>query len=254
MADYSELASREKFFWENVMIEIFEGKIGGGKTYTAVERILEHIGAGGTVYTNVELHPEGIARYLRRRWGVIFEPDQYVSLEPEQIPKFCDHIEWGTIDLPTLVVIDEAHIFFNSRAWKDASRELLTFLTQSRKACVDIIFIAQSWETIDKQLRVQCQFVWRFRDMNRLSLPILGKWPLQQIMEVQLDYDGKTKLRWRLKMKDKMVFGAYQTLAFLDREHQASLKKRRDMAKKRRTLERVPAWKRAVRPILWWAR
>ncbi len=43
------------------MIEIYQGRIGGGKSYASIGRIAEHLAKGGWVYSNIEINPEGSA-------------------------------------------------------------------------------------------------------------------------------------------------------------------------------------------------
>ena len=127
------------------MIEVFEGKIGGGKTYSAVKRILKHLATGGTVYTNIDLVAEECQRYCMKKWFVEIEPEEQIQfMEPSDIKRFHEVVRMGTFDCQVLMVVDEAHIFFNARNWKDAKEELLHWLTQSRKWFIDVIFITQS--------------------------------------------------------------------------------------------------------------
>lgn len=227
------------------MIECFEGKIGGGKTYSAVERILKHLAAGGTVYTNIDLNAKGCVDYCARKWGVHIEPDEQINfLEPHQIKRFDKAVTMGTQECQVLLVVDEAHIFFNARRWKDAAETLLHWLTQSRKWFVDVIFITQSAETLDKQFRLQCQDFWAFRDMNRVHVPIVGTWPFQQILEKRYDFEDKRVMYWRFKRKDKRVFAAYQSFAFLDEQSRERASEEKDRAIARRKLKKLTFWER----------
>jgi hypothetical protein len=132
-------------------------------------------------------------------------------LPREHIPSFNKYIASGSSTTPVLVVVDEAHLFFNARDWNKADREFLTFLTQSRKVAVDVIFITQSMVTIDKQLRVQQQYVWAFKDFGRF----LPWFPVPLIMCLQFDVDATTLLKYYFLKKDKLVFNAYNTNALL---------------------------------------
>lgn len=220
------------------MIEIFEGRLGGGKTYSAVERILLALSRGQTVYSNIKLYHGNIALYLEAVYGVELQPGQLNTLTYEEIPTFHKFCKWGTPDCPTLLVVDEVHIWFNARDWANAMREVLDFLTQSRKACLDIIFISQSADNIDKQFRRLIQYIWRFRDMSKFQVPALGiRWPLNQILQLGYDgQDGRTKQFQRWAFKDKKIFSCYETLSFLSPiEEQERLPKR--------PMKRVTPWR-----------
>lgn len=194
-----------------VMIEIFQGRIGGGKTYSAMLRMASHLAKGGHVYTNIEFSPDGLLQLVRKSFGMIVTLEQVHVLTEEQIPNFQRHISAGEMNLPVLVVIDEAQLWFNSRDWNKQSKEMLTFLTQSRKVSVDVIFITQAVSNIDKQFRVLCQYVWAFKDIQ--------KWfpwfPIPSILKLQFDQDMQFLLKWYFVRKTKLVFDSYNTRALL---------------------------------------
>jgi len=219
------------------MIECYEGRLGGGKSYSAVVRIVDHLRRGGLVATNVELRWDAIGKYVADRFGVVVENDQLIRLADEQIGLFHRHTPSGTAQLPVLVVIDEAHLSFNSRDYAKTDklyRETLTFLTQSRKVHTDVIFISQSVLNMDKQFMRLVQFIWRFRDLSKWRIPGLGlAWPINQILCVQFDYDGRTVLQRQFINKDKRIFALYETNSLL-REFP-----RLDGAKTQRELKRV---------------
>ncbi len=197
------------------MIEIYQGRIGGGKSYASISRIAQHLAVGGWVYSNIEINPEGMAKLLAKKYGVEFDPDSYLPL-PDQVWGWQEQIFWGTRSMDVLVVIDEAQVFYNSRDWQRTANEharMLTFLTQSRKACVSVIFVTQHAENIDKQFRLLSQNFWTFRDMGKFGplAPFMGFC----FLAVARDYVGEP-LGTRLVPKSKLIFGAYDTLAFLD--------------------------------------
>lgn len=197
------------------MIELYEGRLGGGKTYSATVRMVDHFRRGGVVCTNVELIWPKIKSYIEDKWGLIAEDSQFIPLSDDQIGLFHHFTPSGTKQLPVLVVIDEAHLTFNARDFAKTDklyRETLTFLTQSRKVNTDVIFIAQSVLNMDKQFMRLVQFIWRFRDLAKWKIPGLGiAYPLKQILAVQFDYDGKTILQRSFVRKDTKIFGLYNT-------------------------------------------
>jgi hypothetical protein len=203
------------------MIELYEGRLGGGKTYSAAVRMVDHIRRGGVICTNVELIWPAVKQYVQDKFGLIAEDSQFIALQDSQVGLFHRHTPSGTSELPVLVVIDEAHLTFNARDFAQTDklyRETLTFLTQSRKVNTDVIFIAQSVLNMDKQFMRLVQFIWRFRDLARWKIPGLGiKYPFQQILAVQFDYDGKTILQRTFVQKDKRIFGLYNTNSLIRR-------------------------------------
>jgi zona occludens toxin (predicted ATPase) len=197
------------------MIELFEGRLGGGKTYNAVVRMVAHVARGGTICTNVEIIWPAVVEYIAKRWGLVVEDDQCIRLTDDQIFTFHRHTPSGTADLPVLVVVDEAHLHFNARDHGTTDRkfrETLTFLTQSRKVNTDIIFISQSILNMDRQFGRLVQYIWRFRDLSKWKIPGLGiSYPFQQILCAQYDYDGRTMLNRQFIQKDLRIFDLYDT-------------------------------------------
>ena len=58
----------------------------------------------------------------------------------------------------SVVCLDEAGIFLNSREFAKTSKQLLSDLAQSRKDGVDLFYAAQFDEQVDKQLRLLTQY------------------------------------------------------------------------------------------------
>lgn len=197
------------------MIEIIEGKLGGGKTFLAVTQIAARLSRGCHVWTNIELKFPGLARLCEVRYGVKILPEQIHIIEPSQCASFHLAISGGeNPESAPLIVLDEAHLFFNARDWSKTSRGLLAFLTQSRKVCVDIRFISQSVKNVDSQFSRLAEFIWRCRDMRNVK--ILGfRWPMNEILALRIDAQvGEVIERHRLKI-EPLVWEAYETRALL---------------------------------------
>lgn len=214
------------------MIEVFEGKLGGGKSYSATVRAVRHLAKGGIVATNIQLNKVSVADYIRRHYKV--EPDldrQLFVLEEHQVFNFEKYIPRGKdYENVPLVIIDEFHLWFNNRDWAQTaknSRPTLTFITQSRKLHVDLILISQSVLNMDKQFMRMVQYIWRFRDLDRWKIPGLGinystlmKCTLgivypHQILVCQFDMDGRTLLDRKFVKKDPEIFKLYETNSLL---------------------------------------
>lgn len=225
------------------MIEILVGTLGAGKTYSAVDRwIAPKLGRGGTVSTNIVLNWEGLAKLCAQRYNVQIDPEQFVDLLGKDISEFHALTPSGTSEENSLIVLDESQLDFNSRDWSKTSRDLLAFLTQSRKENTDVIFISQAAENIDKQFRRLAEFFWTFRDMSRWTVPGLGvSFPAlvkfftlganagQYILACKWDKDGKTLLEKHWVPKDQGVFGAYNTKALVKAFARAGVAQRKTL-------------------------
>jgi hypothetical protein len=60
----------------------------------------------------------------------------------------------------SVILLDEAGIFLNSREFAKTPKELLADLAQSRKDGCDLIYCAQFDEQVDKQMRLLTQYFW----------------------------------------------------------------------------------------------
>ncbi len=94
--------------------------------------------------TNIEIKWDEVKSYIAERFGLVAEDGQFIPLADNEIGFFHCYMLLGTVELPVLVVIDEAHLTFNARDFAQTDklyRETFTFLIQSRKVNMDVIFI-----------------------------------------------------------------------------------------------------------------
>lgn len=229
------------------MIAIYEGKIGGGKTYLAVCRILAHLAKGGTVFTNVELKLEGVKRYLANHHGLQLDPDAVRILDERESWDFHKYLKAGS-DLNTLCVIDEAHLWFNARdhaVTAATKRELITFLSQSRKLKVDVILIVQAAENLDAQFRRLAQEIWRMKDLQRFRVPLVGiRYPWPHTLAFRLDNGNFQIMEKKLLRRSQDIFDSYNTNALLRPVEFAG---EVQSVRKLKKLEAVPsAWQRVL--------
>jgi hypothetical protein len=198
------------------MIEMIEGKIGGGKTTLAALMMNARLARGCHIFTNVALKREGVENYCAKRYGVKIRYDEQVhQIDQDNCGEFHKHIQGGlTREQAPLIVLDEVHLWFNARDWAKTSRELLNFLSQSRKVHTDIIFISQSIKNVDSQFARQAEFYWACRDMRNVR--ILGfRWPWNEILAVKRDCQNhEVSERMRIKIHP-LVYDCFDTAALL---------------------------------------
>jgi len=157
----------------DAIIEAYTGNVGSGKTYHAVMRAYAHLLAGGHVYGNVKLNKEAIELAAAADGYEIDFDKQVHHLENSQIAKYPRHITAGDGDLNVLLLVDEAHLYFNARNWKETSEEILTMNTQTRKLFVHIICLTQHIDNLDSQFRRLLQFDWFHVDLAKVYFPVL---------------------------------------------------------------------------------
>lgn len=152
-------------------IDLLSGVPGSGKsllaTYNGIEALLCH----ENVISNF---PFDLSYFKKRRIG------KFQYLPSEQItPKYL--ISWAldhhqrtgskAKKAQTLVIIDEAEMIFNSRAWKDSSRmDWIYLFANHRHLNFDFILISQMDRMLDRQIRGQIQTEYKCRAITGFGL------------------------------------------------------------------------------------
>ena len=176
------------------MIEVMQGTPGSGKSAVAVARAIRHLRFGGVVAANFSL-TDGWAEAISRQ-GLLskFNPagcyEKAVSLHSRFLrvdslsavrkvkPKKLAVDSWASkkgkyMEGQGLLILDEAQLIFNSRAW-DKNMGWIEFFTQHRKLGWHVILIAHDINMIDSQIRPLCEYESRFRNLQRVKIPIVG--------------------------------------------------------------------------------
>jgi hypothetical protein len=239
------------------MIEVIEGRgVGAGKSYFAVDRLMPHWVQGGTAFVSdtVVIHWEECKRYAKQRAGVVLEDDQFRAISSVDLQHLHEVTLPGSVELPVLIVVDEAQDAFNARDWSDKSkRPFFSWLCQSRHDDNDVVILSQAAANVDKQVRRLCTYIWIVR--NTEYFPVGGK-PLSKwirlfsfglsngryFVRTQLDQDGKTVLGKRWVKADRGLFRCYESKAMRLRH------KRAGSAVARKKLEVV----RGRKPMMKW--
>lgn len=191
------------------MIYFVSGKIGGGKTYFAVAKLLEELGrTDRPVVTNLPLRLDGIAAYLAkthpdvpREWylpGGRFDLFSRVRIIPDadvtQFWRYRGQLagEWVTLPSPSgphdatdfatspgpvCYFLDEIHIQFPSREWQKTGKACMWYASQHRKRGDDIWLISQFPDQVDKQLRSLSQDWTYVRNWAKEGLLGIWKFP-----------------------------------------------------------------------------
>lgn len=200
-------------------LEIFDGRPGDGKSYHAMcLKILPHLARGGYVATNIEVRPDGVAAWIKARTGRVFKPERLRFLEDHEVANFHKHIPAGSEKTQVLVVLDECHLWFNSRDYREndkGHRETFNLATQHRKYFLDIVLISQHFANIDGQFLRLVEGLWRFRDFKKWHVPMVPwlKLPFFRFRATKFDRDGKTVVERHWSPFSKLVADTYNTRA-----------------------------------------
>jgi len=202
----------------DAFIEVYEGLLGGGKTYSVVRRLFMAACEGRTIITNIGIHWDQWKTEARKRKQVELEDDQYIQLNPENVENFDKHVKRGTRETPVIMALDEIHLFFNARDWSQTNknkRGILELLTQARKINLHLILITQHRNNLDKQFVRMVQYYWRCRDLKKWDIPIGPfriKYPFSQILQICTQSENENVIvRKRYIPKESWVFALYST-------------------------------------------
>ncbi len=211
-------------------VYLIAGRLGSGKSLSAVGRIREALRAGRRVATNLNLDLE--AMKLPGAANCVRLPDKPTGDELKALGLGNETLDENTNGL---LVLDELSSWLNARSWGDKSRQaVLDFFIHSRKYGWDVYLIAQSLGQLDKQLRdALVEYHVICRRMDRLKIPLIGglvkalsfgrhtgRMPRVHIGFVRYGTDRDSILveRWTFRGND--LFECYDTRQrFQDREH-----------------------------------
>lgn len=203
----------------------FVGALGSGKTSFAFELALEHLLKGGTVVTNIRFYADVIAAWMRTEHGLVFDPARLIYAEDGA--EIWKSAVVGTADLPAMLLVDEAHVEHNARAWDKSTAEQVLFNTMARKLKIIVVYITQDINNVDKQFRrmaqriVYCRNLAHFRIFGIIKCPFNlfirvpyvcgpGVQPMKQSPEVTM-----RPLSWGMFDSHSLVGRAQETFGML---------------------------------------
>jgi len=161
-------------------IYLISGKLGAGKTLSAVGRIRDCLLAGRRVATNLDLHLEHLLPAYAGRIKNGVQPVNCVRLPDKPEVSDLELIGCGNDSMDEdrngAIVLDELAVWLNSRTFNDKNRApVIDWLLHSRKKGWDVYFICQHLEQIDKQVRqALVEYLVICRRLDRLKIPGVG--------------------------------------------------------------------------------
>ncbi len=156
-------------------VYIVTGKLGSGKTLSAVGRIRDYLQQGRRVATNLDLSLDKLLS-INSRAVVDRVPDKPTRFHLDQLGPGYDIKSGYDEKQAGLLVLDELGSWLNSRSWQDKERSsVIDWFIHARKFGWDVVLIVQDISIIDKQLRdTLCEHLVICRRMDRLAVPLIG--------------------------------------------------------------------------------
>lgn len=152
------------------MITLYSGTPGSGKSL--------HLAR--VIYNTLRYHPSKLilsnidinlsVRGIRFPKNFVYIDNQ--SLSPEVLVPYLtkwvsDHKKKEGM---ALLIIDEAQLLFNARSWQSNDHKgWISFFTQHRKYCCDVIMVAQFDRMIDRQIRSLFEYECKHRKVSRFG-------------------------------------------------------------------------------------
>lgn len=209
------------------MIVGYVGTPGSGKSYEAVKKILDNLKSGRVVCTNIDgMDNETSQQYIKDQLDLSDSQfkERFRYLTKDEVMNF-----WGTesVDLGAfgttekkicpsgcLIVLDEAHKYFNSRDWQSSTNRLFSdWASTHRHEGYDLVLVTQDIEKIDKQCRSLIEWTYFFRKINFLGSAIKNKYICYSYTGD--DHNGKP-LAKNTRSYNPAVFPAYSSYSVKD--------------------------------------
>jgi hypothetical protein len=200
-------------------IYVVTGKIGAGKTLFGVEKAMRCFGYGGHVMSNILFLEEGCTKYLAYRGRSFDFERQFLHHDFEAEPDFMLKCKRGTVRFPTIVFIDEAHLFYpsgRSQTFDIQFDRINKFISQSRKFHIDIYCITQDESLLYHRFKTQAEHRFHCIDMRKKSFGILGTPPGAGLRWVEKDTKSDLVMREGETALDKRLFGCFNTFQKYD--------------------------------------
>ncbi len=147
------------------MILAFVGTPGSGKTYEAVQRILENLMKGRVIYTNIEGIFDPACQEMQKMLTGLGDYGLARLLKPidnDQIHEFWEHVEPNAY-----IVLDEIHKHFSNREWQSKQNKQFGFWASThRHYGYDVLLITQSMERVDAAIRPLLEWTYVFKKIN----------------------------------------------------------------------------------------
>jgi hypothetical protein len=188
---------------------IIEGRGGGGKGLSAIKLINDAVARGWTISTNMEILRGGIARYCMDVYGVRVHAKQLLRFDFGKTNRFWEITPRGSGEGSRVqIFIDETQFTFNARDWASADRDFFKWLSVSRHDNVDVYFLTQNVNNIDKQIRGLVHRLFWVKNLEDFQIAGIG-YPFAHFSMATIDADFKTQLDYTIIKKDKRLFGCY---------------------------------------------
>jgi len=185
-------------------VDLISGLPGTGKSLTGIKRfILPALKKGRKVYTNIEgINLLRVSLYLDMELHDVEKLLVYTE-------KFNTNMLINDVSPNSLVVIDEAQVYWNNRDYaSEENKRLLPFLQKHRHYGLDIIFLTQNIDQLDIGIRRLCQVHYRLARLTNVGLNKIIKVKVYPDAMGSEQFKPMANLTWTI---DKGIFPLYKS-------------------------------------------
>ena len=150
-----------------MVLKLYSGTPGSGKSLDVARKIYHVLRYGRPVIANFDINISLIPKCR----GTFINIDSY-DLNPNVLRNYADVLFSKTKfkEDYILLVIDEAQILFNSRAWNSKGRDdWIRFFSNHRKYGYEIVLIAQFDKMLDRQIRSLLEYEYIHRKVSNFG-------------------------------------------------------------------------------------
>lgn len=189
-------------------ISLYTGSPGSGKSFHCTKEILSWLDKGKNVISNYNITLEN------ENLHIISDE----TLTVKYLIDFAKANHQKGSEMQTLVVIDEAQLKFNSRAWKDKGRvDWNKFFTVHRHLGYEIILATQKDSFLDSQIRGLIEYNVIHKNIKKSKLGFI--FPFMPTMFVALTYwyHSKMQVKSQICFLNKRVLEVYDSYIMFDK-------------------------------------
>jgi len=189
------------------LIKCFCGVPGSGKSYDAVQTILDAVKLGRKIYTNIEGFDDPECQEFQKLYCNLTDfqlATSVVSLSKEQVFKF-----WEVVPSGALIVIDEIQMNFSNRDWNsEENRGFVKWAEMHRHYGNDLIMLTHSTEKVDKHVRSLIDWTYVYDKVNYFGSLVKGRYTKNAF---KFDQDKGKAIKSNVCKYDPAVFPCYKS-------------------------------------------
>lgn len=194
-------------------ITLYTGSPGSGKSLDCTEKIIFNLENGVNVISNYNI---SISHINKIKGKLYVKTDEEITVS--YLINFAKKYHIKGKENQTLIVLDEAQLKFNSRAWQDKSRVAWNkFFTVHRHLGYEIILATQKDTFLDSQLRGLIEYEVIHKNIKKSKLGLIFPFMPNWFVSITYWYQSRMKVNVRYFLLKNKVVAAYDSYIMFDK-------------------------------------